>query len=89
MNAELKYADKWKLSTISFEAHVAQRVSYYSRIVGTKIKRAVRHCRARYCPQQRTRTVSLSREEMEETKASRADGKLSRGCVLGCGGEGA
>ncbi len=25
---ELKYADKWKLSTISFEAHVVQRLSY-------------------------------------------------------------
>ena len=41
----MKFTDKWKLSTISFEGHLLQRVSFYSRIVGPTIKRAYRALR--------------------------------------------
>ena len=76
MHQDLKFADKWKLSTISFEGHVFQRISYYSRIIGTKAKRAYRHCRAHMSSADVARITS---EDLEASKASRSDGKLSKG----------
>ncbi len=73
---ELKFADKWKLSTISFEAHVAQRMSYYSRKIGTKIKRLSRRL-YRHIKKQPAAVDQSA--EMEETKSIRTDGKLSAG----------
>ncbi len=83
VHSDLKFADKWKLSTISFESHVFQRASFYSRKVGTRMKRCARRVRAAV---QARRGVSVplvatDSDDLDEAKTSRFDGKLSRGCV--------